>query len=140
MKEEKIQDLPIIFGFYNNNELIGFRSSTLNHISMNKPKIYLYTKNQVKIVMKNIKDSLNRGGTYLVNEINKRGIKLNIDINKIKESEDKLISKRDIEVRIHPFINGNILDYPEQWKIDNEIANLKEAIEVHKFTVLDNSN
>jgi len=48
----------IVFAHYKNNELLGFRSDTFGTLTMDQPKIYTYSKNQVETVINNINYTL----------------------------------------------------------------------------------
>lgn len=139
-----MKNQSIVFAIWKDNTLIGFRSDTFNTITDNQPKIYTYSKEQIDTVLEGIKQTLNRVGTSFAKIIKESGIETNVEgdlIKHISEHERNLIELKEFEVRVHPFIDKeDIWTNPEQWKIDSEIANLKEAIEVHKFKVLDFSN
>ena len=144
---------PVVFAFWKDGELIGFRAGTMGHISETHPKIYEYSKEQVDIVMNNVKSSLNRSWSKFIDALSKKGnVSIStrsphqeIDADKmgdhIKKTEDKVRSLGTFEVRVHPFIGyGEDFTYPEPWELEEEIANLKPAIEVKKFVTIQNEN
>lgn len=153
---------PIVFAYWVNNQLMGFRADTFGTISTNLPKIYHYSKEQVNTVIDNTNYLvLNLGGSGLIDSINKNTTVIGREGGEVKKdfirerlSQNELLIRSwgDFELRVHPFIDyewhdhevgGEIIkypSYPEKWKVEAEIKSLRDAIEVHKFKTLDNEN
>lgn len=49
-----MDEQSIVFAFYKNDTLIGYRLDTMGSIGMEYPKIYSYSKEQVETVIKNV--------------------------------------------------------------------------------------
>lgn len=148
-----MEDQFIVFAYWKNGELKGFRSDTFGTISKNNPKIYKYSQNQVDIVLKGTKSSLNNAGQSFFKQlfaitgtdpvvVNSQGEIQNVDIvGEISKTEQTLRGWEQFELKVHPFIGyDENWVYPEQWKIDAEIANLKDPIESHTFMVMKYEN
>lgn len=143
---------PIVFAYYVNGELMGFRADSFGSLSMKRPKIYHYTENQVNIIKDNTKHELSKGGTSLMKFLfeKKSFTPMNMEgeilesssiVSQVEKMEDEKRNWGEFELRIIPFIGYEVdWEYPEQWKIDAEIANLKEPLEIHKFTTLKDEN
>lgn len=137
---------PIVFGFYVKDELKGFRADTMGTLSMTQPKIYHYSKEQVEIVLGNVRGNMNKQGTSFMKFLAGGNFTF-INANKVEavesidSAEDEIRSWGEFEMRVLPFIGyDGDWGYPEQWKVKAAIAELKEPIEVHKFKILDHEN
>jgi hypothetical protein len=137
----------IVFAYWVNGELKGFRADTFNTITQDWAKIYKYSREQVDTVLNNVKSGCNRSGTAFMKTLtgSDKFMFANADPNdaldQITQTENTLREWGEFEIRVHPFLPlENEWDYPENWKIKAEIANLKEAIEVHKFKILEHEN
>ena len=148
MENEEKQ--PIIFGYYVNNILKGFRADSFGTLSMDSPKIYSYSEKQVNIILENARDEMNASSSrflkMLFNEntqpYNMEGQALDKDkIIRLVENREKEKKWEEFELHVIPFINyeeGYI--YPEKWKIEAALASLQEPLEIHKFKTIDNQN
>lgn len=137
----------IVFAFWVKDELKGFRADTFNTITKDWAKIYTYSPNQVRIVLDGVKSACNRDGTQFMKKLmNLENVYFanadpNVAVDQISESENELRGWGEFEVRVHPFLDRDETgSYPEKWKIQAAIASLEDAIEVHKFKVVDNEN
>jgi hypothetical protein len=137
----------IVFAFWVNSELKGFRADTFNTITQDRAKIYTYTPQQVKIVLDGVRSACNRDGTRFmkklmnISNVNFVNADPNDAVDQISSSENTLREWREFEVRVHPFLDKDETgSYPERWKIQAAIASLEDAIEVHKFMIVDNEN
>lgn len=144
---------PIVFAYYVNGELMGFRADSFGSLSLKRPKIYHYTESQVDVIKNNTKNELSKSGTSFMKylfEKNDKFTPMNMNgdtlekssiVSQIEKTEDEKREWGEFELRIIPFIGyEQDWEYPEQWKIDAEIANLKSPLEVHKFTTLNFEN
>jgi len=138
---------PIVFAFLKDNKLQVFRADTFNTITQDFAKIYHYSPSQVEIVLNNVRNGCNNMGTNLMKFLaGKENIQFangdkNDAIDHLSATEKKMRRWGEFEVRVHPFIGyEEDYTYPEKWKIQAEIANLQDAIEIHKFKVIDNEN
>lgn len=136
----------IVFAFYKNESLIGYRLDTVGSIGFKYPKIYTYSKEQVNTVLDNI--------SYVV--LNKKGFgeALGIDFLKERESQthEMLQDKKAFEVRVlrspgYPvekvfdvkkaeMVEEIVFHYPKE-EMDKwlENPNLHEVIETHSFSI-----
>lgn len=144
---EELKKQPIVFAFWKNNKLQGFRADTFNTITQDFAKIYHYSPRQVQVVLDNVKSGCNNVGTRLMKRLTGiEGIEFangdsNDAVDHLSATEKKMREWGEFEVRVHPFIGlEEGYTYPEKWKIQAEIANLQDAIEVHKFKVVENEN
>lgn len=152
---DKLKDKQAcIFGYYVNGELKGFRADTFGTLSMNEPKIYYYTPEQVDTIRKNTQYELSRSGTkfmkYLLGggefkgqAMNMQGQKLDNQnvIDQVSKTEEEKRSWGNFEVRVFPFIpHEEEYSYPEQWKVDAKLKSLDEPLEVLKFTTIEHEN
>lgn len=142
---------PIVFGYWLNGELMGFRADTFGSISKDTPKIYYYSEDQVETVVSNTKDMLNKAGTSLFKMLAaKNTIMLSLNggevskdslVEEIESTEDTVRKWGTFVLKVHPFIDYEEgFHYPERWKVEAEIKSLQEAIEVYTFTTLTNEN
>jgi hypothetical protein len=137
----------IVFAFWVNGTLKGFRQDTFNTIGMDWAKIYTYSPSQVETVLDGIKSGLNKTGTSLMKFLmgNEKYHFANTEADQVLEqmssTEDEMRSWGEFEVRVHPFIDREEdYTYPEKWKIQAEINNLREAIETYRFKIIENEN
>jgi len=143
----------IVFAYWVNNEFMGFRADTFGTISKEHPKIYGYSENQVKIITDNVKSELSRAGTGFIKKLAEKGASFqnqegdNFESNSIVEhvskNEQQLREwgKDGFEIRVHPFLEKDEEGgYPEKWKMDIEINNLKDPLEIYKFKLAENEN
>lgn len=148
-----MEEQAIVFAYWVNEKLMGFRADTWGTISMTHPKIYHYSEEQVTIVLNNTKNSLSNVGAGLMKFLFKDGAKaLNMSgeeiidggkqaIDIVSGTEHQLREWNEFELRVHPFIDYEEgYTYPERWKVDVEINNLKDAIEIHKFKLAEYEN
>lgn len=114
----------IIFVYYKDDKLMGFRADTFNTITKNRPKVYSYSKDQVDVVIENIKQGC------LVRHLSK--------------TEETFRQWNEFEMRVHVIsISGEeFYSYGEgeEWKRDQILNNLEPAIETYKFKIIDNEN
>lgn len=129
---------PIVFAYWKDNKFKGFRVDTFNTIG-EYPKIYGYSPSQVETVISNIKDGCNNVGTKLGKVLT--GTSDNDLVQHLSTTEKTFRNWQEFEVRVHPFIGREEdFSYPEKWKLDAEISNLKPAIETYKIKILDYEN
>lgn len=135
MEEEK---LPIVFAYWKDDELMGFRADTFGTISMNQPKIYSYSEAQVATVLKNTRDTISNAGSHFMKVLEKNGFVGNEHVAHSLSTEDTLRSWGKFELRVHPFIDRETAY--DELLLKVAIDNLKAPIEIHKFQVLANEN
>jgi len=143
---------PIVFAYWKDDEFKGFRADTFNTISKKSPKIYLYTKKQVEIVINNVKSGCNQAGTKFMKEllnskatvINTTGEDLNdLLVGHLSRTEQKFREWKTFELRVHPFTSPEefySLREGDEWKLNKYLTELEPALEVHKFQILENEN
>ncbi len=134
----------IVFAYWKDNQLLGFRQDTFNTIG-ESPKIYTYSKEQVETVLNNVKGGCNKAGTSFMKTLfNQENVVCNQKedaFSLVSSTEKKFREWGEFEVRVHPFLDRDEnYNYPEKWKMDVEIKNLQDAIEVHKFKIMENEN
>ncbi len=141
----------IVFAYWKDGQLMGFRADTFGTIHKH-PKIYTYSEEQVQIVLDNTKYSCNSAGTAFMKMLADKGAQVingntgeevedDFLVSHVSKTEKQLIEWGDFELRVHPFIDmEDSYMYPELWKVDAEINNLKDAIGIHKFKVLKDGN
>lgn len=91
----------IVFAFYKNDRLIGYRLDTIGTIGLEYPKIYTYSKEQVEIVLKNINHNVLSAsgiGETLMSKTNNPIAKL--IMNREKEVNELLNDEKVFEVRV----------------------------------------
>jgi hypothetical protein len=137
----------IVFAYWVKGELKGFRADTFNTITQDWAKIYQYSPRQVEIVLDSVKNGMNKQGTAFMRMLvgNDRFKFVNADpkdaLDQVSSTESQLREWGEFELRVHPFIGYDEgYQYPERWKIKTEIASLRDAIEVHKFKIIENEN
>jgi len=140
----------IIFGYYVNGTLKGFRKDTFGNLSMNHPKIYIYSKEQIDAIKENVKIELSWGGSSFIKSlsndvqlVNYEGNPVDVSgtIDNLHSSEEEKRNWGEFELRVIPFISKeDTFTYPEQWKIDAALASLENPLEIHKFMVPKDEN
>ena len=84
----------IVFAFYKNDQLLGYRLDTIGSIGMKDPKIYTYSKEQVQTVLGNIN----------YNVKNSKGVGNALGWDELADREraihDKLQDEKVFEVRV----------------------------------------
>jgi len=142
---------PIIFGYFANDELLGWRADSWGNLTFKNPKIYHYSENQIKTIIDNVRSEINGSSSKFFEQLSKMNIPIQ-DINgnqydsnsileEVKKQESIKKEYKDFEVRIFEFVpyeEGYV--YPESWKIEAKLKNLDEPLEIHKFTTIENQN
>jgi hypothetical protein len=129
---------PIVFAFWKDDELLGFRADTFGTISMTQPKVYNYSPQQVETVMDNIKGSLNMRDSAAMKRIEEMGYvdEVLAISDFVLNSERTMRAWNQFEVRVHPFIEP----IEDEVLMKIAIENLKAPIEIRKFTISNNEN
>jgi len=132
----------IIFGYYVNDELQGYRQDSFGSLSMDHPKIYGYSPEQIEIIRKNVKDELSHSGSSLLDML--FGKEDEITQNLLKKEELKR-EWGDFEVRVMLFPVDREEWYDactegEEYKKAAILAKIGDVIEVMKFKTLKNEN
>ena len=148
MKFDLENRVPVVFAYWHQGELKGFRADTFGNISKNRPKIYGYSPEQVQTVLDNTRDTINYANSKFFESLYKHGYsdqEFHTDVmTTVNETEDSLRNWGSFELRIHPFIDYDFSDewfnYPEQYLVDIEIKNLRPAVEIHRFSIIQNEN
>lgn len=130
--------LPIVFAYWKDDKLMGFRADTFGTISMEYPKIYSYSREQVDTVINNTRHTISNTDSHFMKFLEKKGFVGNEHVAHTLTTEDTLRSWGKFELRVHPFIDRNSASDDILRKV--AIDNLKAPIEIHKFQVLDNEN
>lgn len=143
---------PIVFAFYRNGRLVGYRQDTIGSIGMEYPKIYsAYSKEQVETVLKNIEHNVKNPSGF--------GKALGIDV--IAEREEEIHQfhqdNRAFEVRVlkspgYPverefdvtkaeWVENIVWSYPTE-EINKwlETPEEHEVIETHYFSLVGRMN
>lgn len=148
------EDQPIVFAYYNEDEFLGYRCDSFGTLSKKYAKVYNYSKSQIDIVVKSIKDELNHTGSRILSVLTQLGAPAmtaegqSVDLDKIttriKEQEDSLRNYKSLQVRVQPWLTqevwNEISGEGEEWKVKEAIAKLEPATEVYKFATLENEN
>ena len=156
-KEETPQ--AIVFGIFKNEELVGWRQDTFVTLGKNWAKVYRYTKEQVDIILKNVKSETNYAGTSLmkvlggmtnvaINASTGESIAMSSALEQVTKQETALRELEEFELRVYPlpvtYEEWYEITSDEQWRIDNILNNLGngtvEPLEVHKFQILKDEN
>lgn len=145
---------PIVFAFYKDGELKGFRADTFGTLSMKYPKIYMYSKHQVEIVLSNVRAACNKVGSSFLAKIFEIGtVAVNSEgdafetnaVDHVSRSEQQLRDWNEFEVRVIPFISPEefysySMGSGEEWKKNKVLSELDAPIETHKFRIVENEN
>lgn len=153
MKTDDYKGKPIIFCYYKDGEYMGNRCDTFNTISKEYAKIYQFSREQVDIVLSNIKSGCNRVGKSLAQAIKAKDVPVvNIEgqtlgdvlLDHLSKTEDTFREWGEFEIRVIPFPKVEewyeLQGEGEEWKRKQFIENLEPAIEIHKFKVIENEN
>lgn len=114
---------PIVFAFYKDNKLYGYRQNTLGFISLKDPKIYHFSRDQVDkilhLIESEMKDDVNRPLIEMVDFGSRRAGA--IASNKLRNSRKILTTFRHaFEVRV--------LESPEYHYIEEEIEHINHVL------------
>lgn len=146
-----MEDQPIVFAYYKDDVFKGFRADTFNTISEEYPKIYNYSKEQVDIVKTNVQQGCNKVGTGFAKLLKDKmlvstsGNSVDGDelVEHLSKTEKTFQEWREFELRVLPFVSREEwyeLGEGDEWKKKEIISNLKPAIEIIKFKIVDNPN
>jgi hypothetical protein len=127
---------PIVFAYWKDDTLMGFRADTFGTISMTQPKIYNYSPEQIETVMTNTRGTLNMQDSDLMKMIEEKGYSNQPLFAFARKTENTLRSWKTFELRVHPFIQPNYDEILLKVAIDN----LKPAIESRTFSIVNNEN
>ena len=143
---------PIVFAYWCNNEFQGFRADTFNTISKKYAKVYSFSREQVDIVLENIKSGCNKVGKSFAQAIKDKDIPVmnmegqaleDVLLNHLSKTEDTFREWGEFEIRVIP-INCSVEEmyeiFQEEWKISQFISNLPPALEIHKFKIMESEN
>lgn len=149
-----MENKEIVFATYKGEELIGYRADTFGTLSLTHPKIYNYSKEQVDIILKNVKSELNHSGSNFLKSLMSRyttvamtttGQELSMEgvAGRVLTQEEELRELGEFEVRVIPFPMTREewygLGEGDEWKRKSALENLSPAVEVHKFKTLTNN-
>ena len=142
---------PIIFGYYSEGKLLGFRADSWGSLSLTKPKIYHYSEEQVQTILTNVRDEMNGSSSKFFEKLAQMNIPIqdmsgnqyerDSILEEVKKQEKEKKEYKDFEIHVIPFIGyTETWEYPEKWKVEAELSSLKEPLEIHKFTTIENQN
>lgn len=98
-----MEEQYVAFGHYKNGELLGWRADTFGTLSMTEPKLYVYSKEQVETVLKNIRYTLGEKKMTLGSVLSKIGADPET-CKLIEQAENKIYEQgqeaRAFEVRV----------------------------------------
>lgn len=131
----------IVFAFYKDGKLKGFRQDTLGSVGVT-PKIYTYSDDQVNVVLQNIFNNIEevhktaeKRIEELADEVNNaNGVVLADTRSIFNRSSNQLKEFGEFEVRVLPCPDKiDLFTYPDQAILEWLSNPMPEAIETHKF-------
>ncbi len=139
-------DIPdkknVIFGYFNENKLVGYRCDSFGHTSLDFPKIYTYSPEQVEVIKDNVMNELSHSGSAFLNMLFGEEDEITQDL---KQSEDEKREWGEFELKVINFPISR-----EEWQemcIPGEeykriaiLADLNDVIETFKYKTILNEN
>ena len=142
----------IVFAFYKNGKLVGYRQDTIGSIGMEYPKIYsTYSKEQVETVLKNIehnvKDSTGFGKALGIDVVAEREQQVHELLQDQKAFEVRVLKspgypvEREFDVAKTEWVENIVWSYPSE-EINKwlETPEEHEVIETHYFSLVGRMN
>lgn len=142
-KEQAIESKQsIVFGFYKDGKLKGFRQDTMGSIGA-YAKIYSYSEDQVNTVLQNIFNNIEEVQkstedrvAEIVEEVENGNQVLTTVRNIFSKCSNQLKDLGEFEVRVLSCPEKiDVFTYPDEAMLDWLSKPLPEPIEVHKFKV-----
>jgi len=130
------ENLPIVFAYWKDDELMGFRADTFGTISMTQPKIYTFSQGQVETVINNTRSNLNWSGSKFMKHLEENAYTNEPLFRFMNQTEQTMRSWKNFEVRVHPFIERT----SDELLVKVAIDNLKPHIQAFKFFIPDHEN
>lgn len=133
----------IVFAFYKDGKLKGFRQDTFGSIGVT-PKIYNYSDEQINVVLQNIFSNIDEVNKTVEKRVEELAEEVNSNNGTViaamrsifSKSSNQLSEFGEFEVRVLPCPDKiDAFTYPDQAILEWLSNPMPEAIETHKFKV-----
>jgi hypothetical protein len=132
----------VVFGYFVNDKLQGYRSDSFGHISKEFPKIYTYSPEQMEIIKNNVKEELSHSGSEFLDLLFGKDEEIT---QELKASEDQKREWGEFEIRVLEFPISREEWYDmctpgEEYKRKGVLDNLGEVLEIFRFKTVEQEN